>query len=329
MNEVMGYLSDELGLHVALRDWTDANNLPLYLNKAASYWLCTCNGVDFIMAKVERDTSLPNLKRIVSQVSARAGLPVALVAQIDARQRKALVSQGVPFVVLGRQAFLPMLGFTARMKREQPPLAKTLAPTTQAALVTLAANLELQTSDELMKITGLPPSSISRALDDLARRGLVRKSKSGRKVTIDFNRNRNSLVKSALGCLQSPVVRFKFTRKNTQIEQLPLAGVSALSQRSMLSAPRIEQHAVSKKDFQNLALDEVQLGELHDEETAQVQVWAYNPLIAGGDTVDDVSLALTLVGTEDERVIGQLAALFKEDLWREEECTDSTDSRST
>ena len=65
----------------------------------------------FIAAEVEREAPPPELKRIASQVSAQAGMPVAIVAQIDARQHKALVSQGVPFVVPGRQAFLPMLGF--------------------------------------------------------------------------------------------------------------------------------------------------------------------------------------------------------------------------
>lgn len=55
-------------------------------------------------------------------------MPVAIVAQIDARQRKALVSQGFPFVVPGRQAFLPMLGFVASSGQERAPLAKILAP---------------------------------------------------------------------------------------------------------------------------------------------------------------------------------------------------------
>lgn len=49
------------------------------------------------------------------------------------------------------------------------------------------------------------------------------------------------------------------------------------------------------------------------EET--VQVWAYDPLVAGGNAVDDVSLVLTIAGEGDERVIGQLNALSEEELW--------------
>lgn len=104
LKDFKSYLKEEMGLLVTDGKWSGAGDLPLFLAKAVSYRLCSCNGVGFIAAEVEREASLPELKRMASQVSARAGMPVAIVAQIDARQRKALVSQGVSFVVPGRQA---------------------------------------------------------------------------------------------------------------------------------------------------------------------------------------------------------------------------------
>lgn len=315
MNDVVTYLRDEMGLPVAEREWSGAADLPLYLAKAASYRLCSCNGIEFVMAEVQQEASLPALKRIASQVSARAGMPVVLIAQIDPRQRKALVSQGVSFIVPGKQAFLPLLGFVASAKREPLTLAKVMAPGAQAVLVALAANPELRTSEELMKVTGMPPSSVSRALDDLARRELVIKSKNGREVVIDRVGDRNDLVKCAIECLRNPIVRVAYAKRDEHTDLLPLAGESALSQRSMLAAPRIEQRAISRKAFKELVFEEMQLGELRDEETVQIQVWAYDPLVAGVGAVDDISLALALAGEGDERVIGQLNALFKEELW--------------
>lgn len=315
MDDFTTYLKDEMGLLVTDVEWSEAADLPLFLSAAAVYRLYSCNGIDFIAAKAGGEASLPDLKRIVSQVSARAGLPVVLVAQIDARQRKALVSQGIPFVVPGRQAFLPMLGFVANAKRDSLPLAKVLAPGTQAAFVALAADSRLRTSDDLMKTTGMPPSSVSRALNDLARRGLISKSRKGREVKIVRDRGRGDLVKSAIEYLRSPVVRVVYARKDEQTGLLPLSGESALSQRSMLAAPRVEQRAISRKAFKDFEFDEVQRGEFDDKEMVQVQIWAYDPLVAGGGAVDDVSLALTLVEEGDERVVGQLNALFEEEIW--------------
>lgn len=316
MDDFATYLKDEMGLRVTDVEWPEATDLPLFLSAAAVYRLCSCNGIDFIAAKAGGEATLPDLKRIASQVSVRAGLPVVLVAQIDARQRKALVSQGIPFVVPGRQAFLPMLGFVANAKRDSLPLAKVLAPGTQAAFVALAADPRLRTPDDLMKTTGMPPSSVSRALDDLARRGIISKSRKGREVEIVCGRGGGDLVKSAIECLRSPVVRVVYARKDEQTGLLPLAGESALSQRSMLAAPRMEQRAISRKAFKDFAFDEVQRGELDDKEMVQIQIWAYDPLVAGGGAVDDVSLALTLVEEGDERVIGQLNALLEEEIWR-------------
>lgn len=315
LNDFKSYIAEGMGLSIADEKWSGAGDLPLFLAKAANYRLCSCNGVDFIVAQVDQDISLPNLKRIISQVSARAALPVAVAAQIDARQRKALVSQGIPFVVPGRQAFLPMLGFAASAGNGPSALTKTLAPGTQAVLVTLIANPALRTSGELMKTTGMPSSSISRALDDLVRRGFVEKSKEGREVVVDRNGDRNDLARNAMGCLRNPVVRTIYVRKNSQANSLPIAAESKLSLRSMLTPPKREQRAVSKKALGCYAFEEIALGELRDEDTCEIQIWSYDPLVAGGDAIDDVSLALSLVEEGDERVIGQLNALFGEELW--------------
>ncbi|WP_432314472.1 helix-turn-helix transcriptional regulator [Collinsella aerofaciens] len=316
MDGFKSYLKDEMGLVVTDRKWDGSADLPLFLAKAANYRPCTCNGVSFVVALVDQEASLPELKRIVSQVSARADMPVALVAQIDARQRKALVSQGIPFIVPGRQAFLPMLGFAASSGNEPTPLSKLLAPGAQAVLVALIANPGIRTSEDLMKATGMPSSSISRAVDNLARRNIVKKSKEGREVVIGREENRNGLVKSAMECLRNPTARVIYARKDGQTSLLPLAGESALAERSMLAAPKTECRAVSKRALGKHTFEEVQLGELPDRETVQIQVWSYEPLVAGGCAIDDVSLALTLVEEGDERVIGELNALFEEEIWQ-------------
>ena len=85
LKDFKSYLKEGMGLLVTDGKWSGAGDLPLFLAKAVSYRLCSCNGVGFIAAEVEREASLPELKRMASQVSARAGMPVAIVAQIDAR----------------------------------------------------------------------------------------------------------------------------------------------------------------------------------------------------------------------------------------------------
>ena len=84
----------------------------------------------------------------------------------------------------------------------------------------------------------------------------------------------------------------------------------------MLAVPAIVCKAVSKKGLKNLAFTEVLEGEIDDNDTIELQVWRYEPLVAGGKTIDNVSLALSLASMEDERIEKELNVLFnKENLW--------------
>lgn len=128
MQDFKTYLDEEMGLETSAVLWPDAASLPMFLARAARYWLCSSDDVEYLAAEVEGDASLPNLKRIPSQLARRTDLSVVIVADIDARQRKALVRQGMPFVVPGRQAYLPFLGFVASTARPLRALGERLSP---------------------------------------------------------------------------------------------------------------------------------------------------------------------------------------------------------
>jgi DNA-binding MarR family transcriptional regulator len=159
-------------------------------------------------------------------------------------------------------------------------------------------------------------SSITRAVDELSGRGLIERGKDGRNVTLAYDHTGNNLLHRAMPLLSSPVVRLLFAVSDAVTASLPDAGESALSKRSMLGPPRIAQKAVSKSDLAELSFKEVLEGEIEDAQTVQIQVWSYNPLVAGLATMDNVSLALSLVPEDDERIFGQLNELFNnENLW--------------
>ena len=86
--------------------------------------------------------------------------------------------------------------------------------------------------------------------------------------------------------------------------------------RSRLAVPPIRRKAVSRKRLKDLSFSEVLIGEIDDNDTIELQVWTYEPLVTGGKDIDDVSLALSLADSGDERVEKELNSLFdEEDLW--------------
>ncbi len=318
MKEVSRYLKDNLGFDLGTESYSGASSWPLFLERAADYYLCSVDGVRFVIASIPDNATLPELKRVFNQAAKRAGMPIVLANDsIDARQRKALVQQGIPFVVPDKQAYLPFLGFIAAAKTEKRSFGEYLSPSSQAALVAIVANPDVKSASALKEITNLATSSVSRALDELAERELITKSKDGRNIIFAYNEEKNALLKQAMPYLTTPIVRKIFARKSAVLETLPDAGDSALASRSMLAYPAVAQKAVTKNKLKSLVFDEILEGELDNVEMIELQIWSYDPLVAGLDVIDSVSLALSLVEEQDERIFGELNSLFnEEDLWQ-------------
>ena len=273
-------------------------------------------GIAFVAAKMENEDGLPDIKRVHNQLGRYTDLPVVIVSEtLDARQRKALVVQGVPFVVPGVQAFLPFLAFAATSREPRRyRRGGRLSSRAQAAFVTLVAHPEVESAAELREVAGLTPSDASRALAD--EQGLVVRSKSGRSMLLERERDSGKLLRAAKPLLSSPVSGILHVERNAALNALPDAGETALAVRSMLAVPPIRRKAVSRKRLKDLSFSEVLIGEIDDNDTIELQVWTYEPLVTGGKDIDDVSLALSLADSGDERVEKELNSLFdEEDLW--------------
>jgi hypothetical protein len=317
ITELISYLQDTLGLQVSVSKWGTPSSMPIFLTNAAEYYLCRCDGIDFVAACTKCGNSLPELKRVSTQLARHTSLPITLVSEdIDPRQRKALISQGIAFVVPGRQAYLPFLALVASTEAERRSYGGALSARAQAAFVTLIANPDITTAQTLRETSGMSASSITRAVAELAHHELIQHGKDGRNVTIDYDTIKNALLRRAMPLLTSPVTRTFFVFSDAAAANLPDAGESALATRSMLNPPRIAQKAVARHDLRSLTFREVLEGEFDDSETIQIQAWSYDPLVADLGKIDKVSLALSLAPEDDERIFEQLNELFnEEDLW--------------
>jgi hypothetical protein len=318
MEDFAVYLKDTLGLTIKQDTWARAESLPYVLRDGVHYAVCEVNGVAFLAARFTQQPELPTLKRVVTQLARYSGLPaVAVPLALDPRQRKALISQGFPFVVPGKQAYLPFLALIAEEGRsEHPSVRGSLSARAQALLVALVANPDATTLGKLRKLTALSASDISRGIDELEARCLVNKGKAGREVTVALCDSAPNTLHSVAGCMTSPVKQTLYVKATAEILALPDAGLTALARRSHLALPALRTKALARLKIKNLELVEVLLGELDDDDVIELQSWRYDPLVAGLGEVDNISLALTLIDLDDERVHKELSLLIgEESLW--------------
>jgi hypothetical protein len=92
-----------------------------------------------------------------------------------------------------------------------------------------------------------------------------------------------------------------------------LAGISALSTRTMLSEPAYPEYAVSRDAWKAMEKRGVVNVPMEEPGTCLLQVWCYDPRVLEVDgAVDPFSLFLSLQNAADERIDMALEKMMKQ-----------------
>jgi len=324
--EVQNYLTKALGIEPpAIQAWPGGKRLPRYLAESYAFDTLALWGSPLICMTAKTDAlGTADLQKHVRLVEQVAGVPVLLVlAEMTARQRERLIELFLPFVVPGKQLFLPPLGLDLREQyaaavRRQMPL---LGPATQVVLLAgLLGQWEQGANASTMaRRLGYSPMSMSRSGRELLDLGFLVVEGASRNARWHLAAAVNEVWRNAEPMLRSPVLRRAWV-KRAAIEpmSLPLAGLSALAGQTMLAHPAPPVHALGEASWQ--ALHERTPGlQLEDEpmaESACIELWCYEPLNlmpVGSAYVDPYSLMLSLrdEAASDDRVALALDELMQ------------------
>lgn len=325
MIDVVEYLETSLGIEAGVHSWPGEANLPLHLTSAADYSLCVVEGIGFLLARMKEGATLPECKRVHRGVSASTALPVVICARLDARQRHALARQGVPFIVPGLQIHMPFLGIVLASRTpfvsgggKGSADGRRLSTRAQTAAIWAANRGGAVPLGKLRAASGMHASDASRAVDELAERGIAGKVREGRRVLYEIIGGQDRMLGEFLGLFASPVVQTILVRRESSLQAFPLAGESALAEWTDLTPPRIEVRAIMRRELRSLEIVETIEGEYPDEQMLRLQLWKTPPVFADSPDrrIDPISLGLS-VRVDDERVEQALEQLFgKEYSWR-------------
>ena len=318
------YLHDTLGIAPKARPWAGGAKLPYFLQDAFELHELELLGRPILLAigRQANKPALANVRAQLDKLRALAGHPVVYVTgALASYERKRLIEQKVPFIVPGNQLYLPDLGIDLReyfRQRAQAP-DTALSPATQAVLIATLLRKPWQADwqpAEIVTELGYTPMTLSRAVKELTAAGIATLYNEGRARHLHMARTPMETWEHAKPLLRNPVKRRVWARPIPKFKppNVRLAGLSALARDSMLAEPQWPIYAVSPALWKAATQAGVKTLPEQLPGAYEWQLWHYSPaLIPDSETVDPLSLTLSLQDDADERVqlaLGELKEHF-------------------
>lgn len=313
----MEYLDRVLGIKVVYQDEAH-KSMPNFIISRYRIKKVTLDGKAalFVYPKEELD-SVDAVKKHLDRIQKVEGVPAVLILdRLTYRQKQYLLRDHIPFVVEGKQIYLPFMAVYLQERGDgERQEITTMLPSAQVLLLYYINHGcgELLTSEACHDL-GFTATSISRASRQLEEMGLIQAEKRGVQKILYSDKTPRALFAATKDTMESPVKRTIYVPRKEINDQLLLGGYSALSEYTMMNPPVVECFATDSIS----ALKRAASGKLHNsEDQCEVQLWRYDPRkLAAGNSVDRLSLALALAKDRDERVEEALEEML-EQVWRD------------
>lgn len=322
----MNYIKATVDEDAEIEEHINNRNFPIYLREAFNFYRGKFldNNVILIEPKDEHIT-LPTLEKRIETIKKDTDDNIAvLYNSLSDYQRKKLINKKIAFIVLNKQMYLPFIALDLYESSKRKKSKKNIKFSTSAQVVYLYLLYNNQdiTIDELSKIIGRTKMTASRALDELYVTKLVTytvKGKTGRKRYYE-RIDDPQYFKIGYQYLKSPVLNKIGIYNHVNIPGTFKAGLSALSDKSMINKPKYETWAIGKTMKNNMGTSlsfSIDSNEKFDKEPVmQIEVWAYDPgILSRTESVDIVSLKLSLANEKNERIQIEIDNLIKEYVW--------------
>lgn len=292
--------------------------LPLAYRGRYDIYKVETNGVLWLAIHPKEEIGLVMLRKDRARVEKVSELNCALfLEQTSFYIKEKLMEEGIPFVIEGKQVFLPFLGYLLNCANE-----RNLAPVhlisflTQKMLLTAIYEKwnDVKVSDAAEKLN-ISRKSASRCFDELEYLNIDVLGMKGKSRVIRIDGDRKRLWEQIIGKLRNPVIRRFILCEDVKLHKT--AGISALSEYSLLSDNDYPTYAVTKKEITDSGVKLVrQVGKFEEIGCVVLELGYFIDFMEKG--VQDplsVTLSLTEEEREEERVDISVKEMLEEYVW--------------
>jgi len=293
-------------------------NLPLAYRGRYDIFTVETNGVLWLAIHPKTDVGLVMLRKDRACVEKTTELNCAIfLDRTTFYIKERMMEEGIPFVIDGKQVFLPFVGYllSKENERELPPVHLISFLTQKMLLMAIYEQWNEVKVSGAAKRMGVSTKSASRCFDELEYLNIDVLGMKGKSRVINIPDDRKQLWQQNKKVLRNPVIRRFVLRDDMKLEKK--AGISALCEYSLLSDNTYSTYAIMKKELKASGVkEEKQVGELEEIGCVVLELGYFIDFLGKGFQ-DPLSVVLSLTGEEqeEERVDISVKEMLEEYVW--------------
>jgi hypothetical protein len=309
MKEVKKYINEVLGISVNYKKVTNENlqNLPFFLAKGYDFGEIVLFNQRIILLNVKDNFTTEGLRTHINNVQKILNaIVVAVIPPVDAYKRLRLIEKRVPFIIPGKQMYMPDLLISlkeygnTRVDNQQP---ETMQPAAQLILLyhLQVGTLEGLNMGMIADKLRYNPMTVTRAASYFHNADLCRIEGTKEKF-LKFNENKRELWKMAEPKMTNPISKTRFYTGYTLNKSLKKTNMNALAHYTELNDEPIDYLAM-RPGFGKI-IGGVNLKPIDPMEgNICIEEWKYDPeILTNTEYVDPLSLYLCFRENKNERI---------------------------
>ena len=292
--------------------------LPLKFKGSYELFSVYQDSIEWIIAKPKKELRLNALRYDRSQIEKVSGLNCALYFnRLSYYTKETMLNEGIPFILEGKQVFLPFLGMllSEKYNRRLVPVHTISFLTQKLILCALYEKWNDMNATKIAEKLGVTKMSVSRCLDEIEYLDIKILDKSGKTRKVSVCEEIRVLWEEIKPVLRNPVIaRFQLA-EDIQLDKK--AGISALCELSMLSDNVYPTYAVTKSELKETNIKQIRQISIGEEIGCEVLELGYFIEYNGKMIQDPLSVMLSLSAEdlEDERVQICIDEILEEYVW--------------
>ena len=304
---------DILGLKINFKKWNKEKQLPIFILDNFLVQKAIINDIECLALTPKGDLpTLPAFKKQISIIKEIENVPIFLQLDvISSFRRQNLLENKIPFILKDKMVYLPFMATYLTNTYHEETTVEKLALASQLLFTwILYQNTNKYYISDAVESLDFSNMTLTRAYRQLCATQLFEEHKDGRKIFLTTNLSKVDLFNKMKSYLQSTFYTYGYIlRKEITKDMIP-AGEFAFSQQTHLNPPKLKTYAIANKHNKIIKLQR----ECYSyDEQVELQIWKYNPLLFSQNkkNIDDISLILSLLGNEDERLDIEIENLLK------------------